>query len=322
VKGIWITWERHRRTREIARWLQIPLLELSSSTDGRRRYVGLVLRTTSCLLKERPSHVFVQCPSVVLGLWVVFLKRVLRYVVIVDLHNEAVEPFVNPGRLYHRLLRRIHAGADLGLVSNLALASIVKANGGRTFVLPDRLPTFRPHCAATTRDGPPYSVVFVCSFAPDEPYRAVIEAATFLSDIAVIHVTGRGRSCDLPHSIPANIHLTGYLPDAEYDCLLGAADVVVDLTAMENCLVCGAYEAVALEKPLVTSDTGALRSYFNRGTVFTQHDPCSIATAIRTALNRRVELHREMHMLRGDLETHWNSRVPALVTEIRASGSI
>ena len=163
-------------------------------------------------------------------------------------------------------------------------------------------------------------MAFVCSFAPDEPYIEVIEAARLLSDFAVIHVTGRLGTARIPDVVPDNVCLTGYLPDAEYERLLAEADVIVDLTAMENCLVCGAYEAVALEKPLVTSDTSALRSYFRRGTVFTRHDPVSIAGAIRTAVDRRLALRREMSLLRRNLERQWNSLIPALVNQV--SGSV
>jgi glycosyltransferase involved in cell wall biosynthesis len=77
---------------------------------------------------------------------------------------------------------------------------------------------------------------------------------------------------------------------------------------MEDCLVCGAYEAVALGKPLVTSDTAALRNYFRKGTVYTRHDPRSLAAAITYALAHRERLAAEMETLRRELAGDWKQR--------------
>jgi hypothetical protein len=87
---------------------------------------------------------------------------------------------------------------------------------------------------------------------------------------------------------------------------------------MENCLVCGAYEAVALQKPLVTSDTSALRSYFSAGTVFTRHEPQAIARAVREALAARTTLTLEMKELQPQLRARWDREYAALVATIES----
>jgi hypothetical protein len=74
---------------------------------------------------------------------------------------------------------------------------------------------------------------------------------------------------------------------------------------MDNCLVCGAYEAVAVERPLVTSDTKALRAYFNRGTVYSDHTPESLAAAITAGLEARALLTVEMGLLKAELDRRW-----------------
>jgi len=253
---------------------------------------------------------------VVLALWALLLRPWFEYRLIVDLHNEAVEPYINRSWWYRRLIAVLHRGADLSLVTNDALVPAVEANGGRAAVLPDRVPTMRLPGGKKDREGPSL-VVFVCSFAPDEPYVAVIDAGWRLANVH-LYVTGRSDGRRLP-AIPPNVRLTGFLPAAEYDELLSAAAVVVDLTAMENCLVCGAYEAVALGKPLVTSDTAALRGAFPRGVVFTQHDSDSIAAAIRTALDRNIELAAEVHVLRRELDASWRQHCTTLMAAFRLS---
>jgi spore maturation protein CgeB len=88
--------------------------------------------------------------------------------------------------------------------------------------------------------------------------------------------------------------------------------VIVDLTAIEDCLVCGAYEAVALGRPLVTSDTAALRAYFRQGTVYSRHDSVSLAAAITYALAHRERLAAEMRELKPDLIASWTTQRDAL----------
>ena len=313
ARSLWVSWERHRRTREISRDLSIPLLEIVTGSPPILRYPVLFVRTAAALARHRPTWLFVQCPSIFLAMWVLVLKPIFRFRVAVDLHNEAVEPFINQMAWYRALLRWIHRRADFGIVTNEPLARIVRAHGGQTFVLPDKVPVFKvpKRSARTTGD----LVVFVCTYAPDEPYTAVIEAARLLGPAVTVRITGKPGRAVLP-SLPSNVTLTGYLSEATYLELLHDADVIVDLTAMDNCLVCGAYEAAALGKPLVTSDTAALRAYFSSGTVYTQHDPESLAEAIARALQEKRELARDMTRLGTQLTRAWNEQRDVLAARL------
>src|SRR5262245_3435680 len=190
-RAVWITWEHHRRTRELCASLSIELCELTSPRSRVLRYIVLLGRTTIYLVRRRPSLVVVQCPSVVLGLWVALLKPFLRFSLVADLHNEAVRPFYVSSSLYESVLRFIHSTADLCLVSNEHLCAVVEQAGGKVFVLPDKLPDLRTRAivpAASTR-----SVVFVCTYAPDEPFREVIDAARGLDPTVSVFVTGNYR---------------------------------------------------------------------------------------------------------------------------------
>jgi len=135
----------------------------------------------------------------------------------------------------------------------------------------------------------------------------VIEAARTLGAAIEWRITGNTKRAD-PHlvrNLPPQVRLTGYLSESDYVALLAHADVLVDLTLRDDCLLCGAYEAVALGKPLVTSDTQALRDYFRRGAVYTKPDAMSIANAVSDALARRVSLTSEMDAFRPVLIQEW-----------------
>jgi glycosyltransferase involved in cell wall biosynthesis len=255
---------------------------------------------------------------VILGLLTVLLRPLIGYRLILDLHNESVEPFVNNSALYKRLITFLHRSADLCLVTTEPLCQVVLTNGGRPWVLPDRVPAMEPAALSGPRLGPA-EIVFVCSFAADEPFVEVIEAARLLGDTVVLHVTGRPPASFAGRAIPPNVRLTGFLPDSEYERLLREASAIIDLTAMENCLVCGAYEAVALGKPLVTSDTAALRSYFRRGTVHTRHDAPAIASAVRQVLANIASLESDMRRFRPELDFEWKASFNDVVTVLSTS---
>jgi glycosyltransferase involved in cell wall biosynthesis len=309
-RTIWITWERHRRTRELCTALDVALFEIVADGSRWARYPVLLSRTVACVMRERPETLLVQCPSIGLGLLAGLLKRVFRFRLVADLHNEAVQPFNYSGRLYHSLVRRVWRSADVCVVSNEALKAVIDDAHRPTYVLPDRLPGLRPGPAAGRRRQP--RVVFICTYAPDEPYQEVIAAARILGPAVTMAITGNHRRLAVVPDVPDHVRLTGFLPEAEYEQLLRDADVLVDLTRMADCLVCGAYEAVALEKPLVTSDTAALRGYFHRGTVYSAHDPESLAAAIRDALGRTEKLSAEMRVLKREISASWTIHVDAL----------
>jgi glycosyltransferase involved in cell wall biosynthesis len=319
--AIWLTWEPHRRTRELAAALQLELVELHAGRGG-WRYPRLLAQTAHTVLRHRPALVFVQCPSIVLGLAAVMLKQVFGFILVADLHNEAVSPFNYSSRIYQRIVRLIWSGADICIVTNHALKRLVERSGATTCVLPDRVPALSPAGPSAGRERI-VKVVFICTFAPDEPVREVIQAAGILGPGFQLAVTGDPRRLPLDIVLPPNVELTGFLPDAGYEQTLRDADVLLDLTRMDDCLVCGGYEAVAVEKPLVTSDTAALRTLFSRGTVFATHDPLALAAAIVRASEERERLAGEMRTLKQELAVSWAHQCAALVRRIGAiSGAL
>jgi len=293
----------------LSRALSIELCEMTSYRARAMRYIALMRRTTTLLMRRRPSVVVTQCPSTVLGLVAAMLKPLLRFTFVVDLHNAAIDPSL-ANSVHRKLLAFIRRTADLCIVSNRNLVAAVERDGGKAFVLPDKLPDLRPQAqvsAPATR-----SVVFVCTYARDEPWREVIEASRLIDPRVTVFVTGDDSRVQSLPPRPDNVYLTGFLSERDYVALLNAADVIVDLTCLEDCLVCGAYEAASLGKALVTSDTAALREYFHRGTVYTAHDRASLAAAMTYALEHADRLAADMSALRTELTRDWNRQHGAL----------
>ena len=313
---IWITWERQRRNHSLSSALGAELFEIRLPGGRVGRYWRSIRRTLSILRRHSPELVFVQNPSIVLAALATTWGRLTRTPVVVDAHNAGVMPFEGRRAWANLLIKLIFRAARLTIVSNPALQAPVERAGGRAFALPDPMPSIGGSGVPGTAG--PAQVLFICTWAPDEPYLEVIEAARLLGDGVTVHITGRSHGRELAYGrpLPPNVVLTGFLPEHDYESLLRRSDVVIDLTTREDCLVCGAYEAMAVGRPLLVSDTRALRAYFDRGTLYTDNTAGDIAARVREALGRLPALAAEMAALREARTAEWSARIASLEREL------
>ena len=314
MRILWITWEKHRRTREIASELpEVDLFEFVFDANRLVRYPYLLFKTAQNLIHEKPNLVIIQNPSIILAIFMVIFGKFMKLNVVVDSHNEGIRPFYS---LYNWLLpiyAIIQRWADLTIVTNEELAKIVRKNGGIPFVLPDRIPQLNNSKAIKLKGNS--NVVFICTFAKDEPFFEVIKAAQLVDPSICVYITGRYQKAseDIIRKAPPNIIFTGFMSDQIYINLLNSCDVVIDLTLMQDCLVCGAYEAVALGKPIILSDTQALRDYFYCGAIYTKNYPENIASAIKIAIENNDKLIRDVIILKNELIDKWDKQFKEFV---------
>jgi len=230
----------------------------------------------------------------------------------VDAHNEAVQSFINTHPFFIRLNNWLLGVADLTIVTNAALAEIVRRSDGNPIVLPDRIPAV--HAVGNYHKGIIPRAVLISTFAKDEPIELFLEAIDLLDDEIELFVTGNPEN--FPEQTRARyanlVTFTGFLPENEYWGLLNSADFVADLTLMDNCLVCGAYEAVALGKPAMLSDNQATRDLFSKGVVYVDNTVQGIMTGISTMLEQRLFLEKDVIALREKLLSEWDTQASAL----------
>jgi glycosyltransferase involved in cell wall biosynthesis len=305
-----LTWFEHRRTRELCAGLDIELLVLTTKLRGPLRYLVLGGRTLALLARRRPDVLLAQHPSLILAALATAVRGVLGYKLIVDAHNEAVTPFINRqpwvARLSHWVIRR----ADVTIVTNRQLAERVSRQGGRPFTLPDRVPV-PPAVPMRPLDGP-FNLVLIATFASDEPVAAMFEAVRGM-DVA-LYVTGDHRKLDptVAATVPPNVRFTGFLKELDYWSLLRSADAIVDLTLMDDCLVCGAYEALALGKPMLLSNNSASVDLFGACAIFTNNTAADIRRALERLRLKRVHLQAAAERQRGELAELWTGSARAL----------
>ena len=252
--------------------------------------------------------VMVQNPSIVLSIFMVTIGKIGKFAVVIDAHNEGIMPFYSKFNWLAPLYGIIQRWADLTIVTNESLAMMVRKNGGRPFVLPDKIPEFGKISHVNLKGKS--NAVFICTFAKDEPWKEVIQAANLVDPSVCIYITGKYQRA--PKKVigksPQNVVFTGFLPDQEYLNLLYSCDIVIDLTLMDNCLVCGAYESIALGKPVILSDAKELRAYFKRGAVYCGNNAKEISEAIIYALENLDKLKDEMKDFKEALMLEWEKR--------------
>lgn len=315
-----LSWFHHRRTRELCAGLGIELVPLATPYGGVRRYLVLTARTIGLLARRRPRVLLVQNPSLVLSALAVVLRGAFRYRLVVDAHNEAVDPYENRQFWIGGLSRWVVRRANLTIVTNRQLAQLVRGQRGVPFILPDRIPK--------APGGPPrrldaaFNVVLIATFAKDEPISAIFDA---VRDAELdLYVTG--NPARLPASVkaaaPPNVRFTGFLAEEDYWSLLRSADAIVDLTLKPDCLVCGAYEALALGKPVLLSGNAASIELFNDGALYTDNSPADIRRALgRLRAGQRAQ-EAAARSKRDELIERWNANAQALRAELIPAPSV
>ena len=321
TRALAISWEDHRRTRELCDWFGLPLHVLAFDVGRLRRYLRLGTSTIALLWRTRPALVFMQTPSVVLAMLVVAVRPFCgRYRIVMDAHNEAVAPYAYtqwPVPLMHRFTLR---AADLVLVTNAALAKDIERIGGRPHVLPDRIPT-APIPPRQLPKEVPFRVMVVATYAADEPITEIIEAARELGPDYLFSITGRETKLPAAQraTLPANVRQTGFLPEHDYWVLMGQSHAMLDFTLKPNCLVCGAYEALALHRPMILSDNPATVALFGEVAVFpASHAASDIAASVRECARRYDELCATAATEQIRFAARWQQQADALASRMRA----
>jgi glycosyltransferase involved in cell wall biosynthesis len=323
ANAIFVTWEYHRRTRNLADGLGLQLHEILGRGPRLVRYVGQIARTLAVLQAEPVRAVFVQNPSLVLTATVLCWRLVTagHYQVVMDAHNEAIEPYVNDSTVVRAVSRWAIRKSDFTIVTNPFLAARVTALGGRPVILPDPMPNVAPTDPPDLRDGDTVRVLVVATYAKDEPIDAILQAAADAGPTYEFRFTGNFRKLqpDVIAAAPRNVTFLGFLRDDEYWRQMRDAHVVLDLTLMDNCLVCGAYEAVAVGRPAILSETRALMEHFKDAALYCAPRPADIVAALTRLPTNYLRRAAAVGALRGTLAAEWASLARAIVAKVNGA---
>lgn len=319
---IWITWEDHRRSRELAAVFDCKYVCFTSKKSRFFRYIILIIKTFMHVRKNKPSLIFCQNPSLFLALFLCLFKNIFSYKLVVDRHSSF--KFCSRGSLYpiwfafHAISDFSLKKADVTIVTNEHLKNFVNSMGGCAYVLPDKIPHFN-----STLDHDMHSnkeITFISTFSSDEPIFEVVSAASLLPKEYVIYITGSHKKFkridELRSVMPSNVVLTDFLPEADYQSRLASSGAIMVVTTLEYTLTCGAYEAVALGKPMILGNTKTIMGFFNKGAVYTSLAPSDIAENIVRLFDNVEVFRHQVAELRDELELDWRQRFGDLVNKL------
>ena len=314
LSKVWLSSAYHRRSDFLSREFGCAYYHFGEIRQARIvRYLFSLLGALKVIRRTRCDLLFVQNPSLAMTVFLVALKPLFGYRIVNDLHTPYVALPKILDRLFWRMQEYCIRNADLTLVTNEDFAATLK--GERIYVLPDKLPTLRSDDRRELEGK--INILYVCSFAEDEPFDRVFSAAAGVPDTIHLYVTGNYSKRNIsPDQVPPNVHLTGYIPEEEYASLLNSVDLVMTLTEQDHCIVCGGYEGTAQGKPLILSDKKALRDYFSRGAVYVEHDVDSLREGMVTAAGEREKLAGEISQLYGELQDDWRERFEGILEEL------
>lgn len=320
ARPTWLSWHWHQRTATITTEWGIEWIRLDTHRHGVPRYVELLARSLAALWRLRRTTVVVQSPSLLLATLAVTVAPVFGLHLVIDGHNESVQPFTHDTPLVRWLIRAVIGRADTVIVTNDQLAEVVRRYGGRPFVLPDAIPSAPPLTTPPSRPSLPV-VLVICTYAADEPVDVFIETARQLLGTATIHLTGRpNRDAErLLATAPRNLRVLGYLSESQYWAELRDAKVVVDLTLKPNCLVCGAYEAIAVGKAPILSDDVSSRRLFDGVATFVDNTAESLSDAIRRRLTDNNYDSQAIFAFQETYMSEWRDKLSALRKSLRVS---
>lgn len=292
--GVMISWVRHGRSSDIAQLLGLPILD-PPPTERRAstpvRYLRRSAQSIRWIQQHRPRVIIVMAPPFVAALVAVLVAKAFGGVVVLDAHSGT---FNDPRWSWsHPAVRWIVRRAKLTIVTNAGMADVVKEMGGTAFVLDDPVDVATP-----SADWVASTVLMPCTYAEDEPVEAVAEAASLVPDVR-IRLTGRvpDRYASLLADHPPNLEFLGWLSDDDYTAAMRGANVVLALTTRHETMQRGGYEALVVGRPLVTSNTDVLRSYFGEAAIYAEPTGPSIAAALTAAIDNSQQLGFEMESL-------------------------
>ncbi|WP_236888516.1 hypothetical protein [Desulfoluna limicola] len=320
--GVWLTWEDHRRSKELSKNYGIEYKYIKTFEIFQRfratKYPVLITKTLFFIMLKKPNFIVVQNPSVVLTFIVCLAKKILKFYLVVDRHSNFKIEKKNSKelkyRMFHYLSSQTIKEADLTVVTNKCLKDLIESMGGRGFVLEDKIPSL----TVMSKNSPSAldDVVCICSFSDDEPIEEVAVAASYLRGVCDILVTGdynKNKQIRRIKRLSHNFILTGYLAEQDYINLLSKSKIIMALTTQEYTLTCGSYEAVALEKPLIVSNTETQKNFFDKGVIFTELSPDAISMSINYVLSNYTLVQERMRLMKISMKSQWEMKSNNLI---------
>jgi glycosyltransferase involved in cell wall biosynthesis len=281
------------------------------------KYILQIIKSLFILLRENPDIIFVMSPPIFacIPVWI-YSKIIAESDYIIDAHSGSL---LNPMWKNVMFLHKIFSKhAIVTIVTNDYLSRIIKQWPANSFIVRD-IPIKTNKIKINKLQGE-FNITLVNTFASDEPLDNFIKAVSEIKE-ARFHITGKlTKKCTrfLNNATP-NITFTDFLPENDYFGLLKASNIVIALTTKDHIMQRGAYEAIYMGKPVITSDWKILKENFYKGAIFVDNTVEGIRSGIYTALEKIDMLQKDAAQLRNEKLKLWEIKKNELLHIIKRS---
>jgi glycosyltransferase involved in cell wall biosynthesis len=295
------------------------------------KYIRLSLNTLDLLQKEKPDIIICQIPAYFLGYFILlykFLTFSSKPNIILDLHTAAFhKPWTYFGFINDYLFKK---SLYLIVTNKQLLSEIDFQYKNKVLILEDPifdLPEIKNNNKITTSQlyytldnnyDKSFKIGIICSFAADEPISEIIASTQQITNVKFF-ISGdynRLHSNLLDDTPSHNLQYTGFLEYSDFIKLMSSMDVIMVLTKRDKTLLSGCYEALMLEKPIITSNFEVLQDSFNKGAIFVDNSVPQILNAIKIVQNNYCKLKEEIKQLKEEKNNEWNTKIEFLKSTI------
>jgi glycosyltransferase involved in cell wall biosynthesis len=112
---------------------------------------------------------------------------------------------------------------------------------------------------------------------------------------------------------PENVVFTDFLSDEIFNALLKGGDIILSLTKADLTMQNGVYEAIALGRPVITSDWPVLRKTYRKGVICTDNSSEALFNAIQEMKQNYHFYLREINELRTEFLSSWQEKRAQLI---------
>lgn len=245
------------------------------------KYFFQALKTIWILQKNKPDVTFVMSPPLFACIPVYIYTKLHGKKYVIDAHTGAFKDKMWQKAMFLQKFFCKHA--RFTILTNDELSKIVEGWGANFVIVQDvPIKLYEPSDTALRGNC---NITLVNTFAKDEPLAEFLSAAEKLKDIE-FYITGKIKKQNeqMVKSAPPNVTFTDFLSYPDYYGLLSKSTLIVVLTTRDLTMQRGAYEAIYLGKPVVTSNWPILRENFQNAAVFVDNSAEGIRNGIEKAL--------------------------------------
>ena len=267
------------------------------------KYIFQALKTFQILISKRPDYIYITNPPSFAPLCVMIFCKLFGKQFVMDTH---------PPALYSKkwgwtvpLQRFVSRHAMMNVTDQKRYKELFESWGAKCLVMENPLERdIDIDSLEPTREN--FEVAVVNTFAEDEPFDIILEAARQLSNV-IFRITGDIDRADpiLVKSAPDNVQFTGYLRGTDYWDLISSTRATMVLTTFPNSLVGGGMDGIILGKPLILSDQPTLREYFTKGTAFAENTTEGLLKGVQHVLDNEEALKNEIAELNIEKKKQW-----------------